>query len=314
MRGVARRLSLPDGRRLGYDDYGPADGVPVMLLHGTPSSRCGWYVFGSTALAGKLGLRIIAPDRPGLGLSSYQPRRRIIDWPADAVALADHLGIERFAVLGYSGGGPYAAACALQISERLTAAGIVGGAGPYEAHGMAGEVHPAILFLLTLARDRPHAAERMFAWLGKLAEHAPRSLIAQAMAVLPEPDRQALADPEVQQAVVQAFLEALRPGPRGVRLDTALMAGPWGFAPQDIPMPVYLWHGEEDHFVPPGVVHRLAGMLPEARARFYPGEGHVSLLASHGEEILGEFARHAAEGRFRWLAGKGKAARQPNTV
>ncbi len=290
MRGVARRLKLPDGRRLGYDDYGPADGVPVVLLHGTPSSRCGWYVFGSTGLAGRLGLRIIAPDRPGLGLSSYQPGRRILDWPADLLALADGLGIKRFAVLGYSGGGPYAAACALQIPERLTAAGIVGGAGPYDMPGVADEVAPAILFLLTLARDRPRTAERFFTWLGRVARHAPRSLVAQAMAALPGPDRAALAEPEVQQAVVRAFLEALRLGPRGVRLDTALMAGPWGFAPQEIAMPIYLWHGEEDRFVPPAVVQRLAGALPSARLRFYPGEGHVSLLANHGEEILGEFA------------------------
>jgi len=294
MRGVARRLSLPDGRRLGYDDYGPADGVPVMLLHGTPSSRCGWYVFGSTSLADRLGLRVIAPDRPGLGLSTYQAGRHIVDWPADAAALADHLGLDRFAVLGYSGGGPYAAACALQLPERLTAAGIVGGAGPYDLAGVADEISPAILFLLTLARDRPRMAERLFSWLGGLARHAPRSLIAQAMAVLPEPDRAALARREVQQAVVVAFLEALRSGPRGARLDTALMAGPWGFAPQDVAMPVHLWHGEEDRFVPPAVLHRLAGMLPNARARFYPGEGHVSLLANHGEEILGEFAGLAA--------------------
>ncbi|HOG47175.1 MAG TPA: alpha/beta hydrolase [Anaerolineae bacterium] len=293
MRRLGRPLRLPGGRRLGYDDYGPHDGTPILLFHGTPSSRCGWYIFAGERLAETLSLRIIAPDRPGLGLSTYQQGRRIADWPADVMALADGLGIDRFAVLGYSGGGPYAVACALQIPERLSAAGIVGGTGPYDAPGAMQDVDPAILFLLILARDRPRVAQRVFALLGSLARRAPRSLIAQAMAALPGPDRDALAAPEVQQAVVAAFLEALRPGPRGVRLDTALMASPWGFDPRGIAMPVRLWHGEEDHFVAPAMVRRLAEALPAARVRCYPHEGHVSLLTRYGEEIVGELAAAA---------------------
>ena len=285
-----RQLTLPDGRRLAFDLHGPPAGRPILLFHGTPSSRLGWYTFGSQLLAERLNIRVIAPDRPGLGLSTFQPNRRIIDWPADVVALADALGLDRFAVLGYSGGGPYALACALAFPGRLTAAGILGGVGPYEPSAAASCVHPAVLLLLELARDRPRLAEWAFQLLAALARHAPGSLIGQAMAILQGPDRQALAQPTIWQAVLGAYLEALRPGPRGVRQDAALMVSPWGLDPRAVAMPVHLWHGEEDHFASPCVVRHLVAALPRVQARFYPGEGHVTLLLNYGASILDELA------------------------
>jgi pimeloyl-ACP methyl ester carboxylesterase len=103
------------------------DGAPIFYFHGSPSSSLEWDLFGGETLAKRLYIRVIVPDRPGLGHSEFQPERRIGDWPADVVALANQLTLDRFAVLGYSGGGPYAAACALKIPERLTRVGIVSG-------------------------------------------------------------------------------------------------------------------------------------------------------------------------------------------
>jgi len=129
-------IKLADGRKLGYDEFGSQDGRPVFYFHGTPSSRLEWQLFGSDALAKALRLRLIVPDRPGMGLSSFAAGRRISDWPADVASLADHLGMQRFAVLGYSGGGPYAVACALALPERLTRVGVVSGAGPFDQPGL----------------------------------------------------------------------------------------------------------------------------------------------------------------------------------
>jgi pimeloyl-ACP methyl ester carboxylesterase len=106
----------------------------IFYFHGSPSTRLEWYLFRTEALAKKLKLRLIVPDRPGLGRSDFQPGRRIGDWPADVIALADHLPLSRFAVVGYSGGDPYAAACALKIPERLTHVGIVSGTGPFDLY------------------------------------------------------------------------------------------------------------------------------------------------------------------------------------
>jgi pimeloyl-ACP methyl ester carboxylesterase len=118
---TADRIELRDGRQLGYAEWGDSAGGPLLFFHGWPGSR----------LEGRLGdeaaktcrVRLIALDRPGMGLSDFQSRRALVDWPDDVVQLADALGLERFAVLGISGGGPYAAACAWKLSDRLTHAG-----------------------------------------------------------------------------------------------------------------------------------------------------------------------------------------------
>jgi len=116
-----RTHELEDGRTLGYAEYGAPDGRPVFVFHGFPGSRLTWSAFDPQDCAGELGLRVIAPERPGYGLSEFQRGRELLDWPEDVLALADPLGLERFAVLGLSGGGPYAAACAFKIPARLVA-------------------------------------------------------------------------------------------------------------------------------------------------------------------------------------------------
>lgn len=286
MSGVTRRITLPDGRHLGYDEQGPPDGRPVVYCHSTPGSRYDWYLFGSQGLAEKLHIRVITPDRPGIGISDFQPRREIGDWPADLAVLADALGLERFPIFGYSGGSPYVAACAYRIPERLTAAGIISGTGPDGLPGPTAGINPFIFAWLSLARVRPALARQLFSLVGSLSRGAPPSLVALAMGTLPEPDRGTLARPRLRQALVDAFQEALRPGPRGVSRDVALMVSPWGFAPQEIAMPVVLWHGGKDSIVVPSMARHLANAIPHGRARFYPLEGHVSLMVDHAEEIL----------------------------
>jgi pimeloyl-ACP methyl ester carboxylesterase len=120
MSRINQHLQLAGGRDLGYDEHGPLDGAPLFYFHGSPSTRLEWNLLGNESLRKRLKVRVIAPDRPGLGASDFQPGRQIADWPTDVIALADRLQLSRFAILNYSGGGPYAVACALQILERLT--------------------------------------------------------------------------------------------------------------------------------------------------------------------------------------------------
>ena len=134
------RLRLSDGRTLGYAQYGVPDGKPLFVFHGSPGSRLQVRAAHAPALA--RGIRIIAPDRPGLGLSTRLPGRQVADWPSDVRELADALNIARFAVIGVSGGGPYVAACAWGLPERITRAGIVSGVAP-PAPGSAPRQRPA---------------------------------------------------------------------------------------------------------------------------------------------------------------------------
>ena len=149
------RFVLPSGRGLGYDDHGPAEGQPVFYFHGVPSSRLDLHQFASEALAERLGIRVIAVDRPGCGRSDFQSGRTIADWPADVATLADGLGIERFAALGWSGGGPYALACARALPQRVSTAALVSSVGPHDVPGLTDAMSRESLRFFDLNRDRP---------------------------------------------------------------------------------------------------------------------------------------------------------------
>ena len=286
MTKINRQLRLPSGRLLAYDEYGATDGVPVFYFHGSPSSRPEWGLFGSEMLANRLNIHVIVPDRPGLGRSEFQPGRQIGDWPADVVALADQLALVRFAVLGYSGGGPYAAACALKIPERLTRVGIVSGTAPFDEPGLSSGIDPASLRFMQLARTKPRLSRLTLRLMGLMARFAPRQIVKGAMAALPSPDQAMLIRPEFQERFIATIREAVRAGPRGAQWDTGLMVGPWGFCSQDIRSPVYLWHGEMDANAPIAMGRYMAAAIPNSQAFFCAGEGHLSLISKHLEEVL----------------------------
>ena len=128
-----QQIKLKDGRLLGYTEYGAREGKPVFYFHGFPGSRLDWPFSDADDSATQLNARIIAVDRPGMGLSDFKPGRKILDWPDDVIELADALQVDHFGVLGISGGGPYATTCAYKIPERLTTTAIVSGMGPLEA-------------------------------------------------------------------------------------------------------------------------------------------------------------------------------------
>src|SRR5882724_3594511 len=201
-----QQLRLATGRRLAYDEHGAADGTPIFYFHGSPSTE--WSLFASEALR-KLKVRIIVPDRPGLGGSDFQPGRRISDWPADVIALADHLALARFAVVGYSGGGPYAAVCALKIPKRLTHVGIVSGTGPFNEPGLSAAINPVNLRFIQLARSKPWLSRLTLRLMGRMVQYWPRRFVTQARAGFPAPDQAVLARPDFQRAFVAVIQEGL---------------------------------------------------------------------------------------------------------
>jgi pimeloyl-ACP methyl ester carboxylesterase len=283
---INQQLRLPSGRLLAYDEYGPPGGTPIFYFHGSPSCRLEWGLFGGEMLANRLNIRVIVPDRPGLGRSEFQRGRQIGDWPADVIALADQLTLVRFAVLGYSGGGPYAAACALKIPERLTRVGIVSGTAPFDEPGLSAGIDPTSLRFMQLAHAKPRLSRLTLRLMGVMARFAPRQIVKGAMAALPAPDQVMLARPEFQDRFIAMIREALRAGPRGAQWDTALMIGPWDFSSQDIRSEVYLWHGEMDANAPLAMGRYMTAAIPNSQAYSYAGEGHLSLISKYLEEIL----------------------------
>lgn len=283
--GLGRRFALPDGRVLGYDDHGPADGLPLFYFHGVPSSRLDLRMFDGAAVAERLGIRVIAVDRPGCGLSDHLRGRGLSDWPADVAALADDLGLDRFAVMGWSGGGPYALACAHAMPERITAAGVVSCMGPHDVPGLTVGINPQSMRFFTLNRDRPVVGRLVDRFMALGARRGPDKLLVRTRAALPPVDGDALGAPPVGEGYVAALRECFRNGPRGGQWETSLMASPWDFDPHDIHVPVMLWHGDLDADAPPAMGHWLAEAVPACRARFFPDEGHISLVVNRAEAI-----------------------------
>ncbi len=155
-------LQLNDGRSLGYAEFGDPGGKPVFFFHGTPGSR---LFRPPDEITRKIGVRLITADRPGYGLSTFQPGRRILDWPADIAQLASHLGIHKFAVSGHSGGGPYVAACAYAIPERLTVAAVLSGAGPADSPGARRGMTSMNKFGVTVGPFLPWPLWHLLVWV-----------------------------------------------------------------------------------------------------------------------------------------------------
>jgi pimeloyl-ACP methyl ester carboxylesterase len=284
---TAEVLRLSDGRRLGYADYGDRQGTPLLFFHGTPGSRrvARW----ADLVARRRGIRLIAPDRPGFGLSDFQPGRTLGAWPRDVVELADALFLERFAVAGVSGGGPYVAACAWRLADRLSHAGIISGMGPIDDPALAAALPRHYRTGFALVRRVPGAARAAFG-LGMLGlRRAPGCVLASIAASLPDVDRAILARPRVQALLLDDAREALRQGPRGAALELSLLSQPWDVRLDQIRMPVRLWHGEADAQVPVAIARRLAAALPDCRARFLPNAGHLWVL-DHLDEVLATLA------------------------
>jgi pimeloyl-ACP methyl ester carboxylesterase len=277
-------LNLADARTLSYAEYGDPQGQPLMYFHGWPSSRLEAEMVDAPAR--RHHLRIIAPDRPGFGRSDFQSGRRLIDWPADVIELANELGLDRFSILGPSGGGPYAAVCAWKIPERLRSVGIVSGQSPTDDPSVLAGMRPLNRRLALIGRWAPWLF-RPLSWpVIRALKREPDGYLARLMSDLPEPDRKVMVRAEIRKPLQNGALEAFRNGSRGAALENALYARPWGFDLGAITMEVHLWYGELDLNVPPAMGRYLASAIPNCHARFYPNEGHLSVFVNHMDEIL----------------------------
>lgn len=277
-------VTLRDGRRIGFVRVGDPRGTPLFYIHGFPGSRLEALFMEKAAT--DLGVCVIGVDRPGYGLSRGKPGRRLGDWPCDLCQLADALDIDRFSVMGVSGGGPYAVACAWKMPERLSRVGIVCGLGPLEtAEAFQGMIALNRLGLM-LCQRVPWLIRPLLAPLSIGLCLAPELVIGHLTSRVRPVDRETLRRADVRRLLARSFREALCGGMEGAVQDLWIYTRPWGFALSDIETEVLLWHGEEDVIVPPSMGRYQAEKIPRCVAVFYPEEGHFSLVEHHGEDIL----------------------------
>jgi pimeloyl-ACP methyl ester carboxylesterase len=280
---TSRLLDLPGGRRIGCAEFGDQKGHPVLAIHGTPGSR---FMFALTDAAARArGLRIIAPERPGYGLSPYCRAASLSELAADAAALADALNLKRFAVLGVSGGGPHALAAAAAMPDRAVLLALISPVGPIA--DCASRIRMSKLHRLVftrMGRSDP-ACAGFFFLVRALVRSAPDVAYRGLMRRVVASDRDLLQRGEVKSNLQTALREGLRPGIKGARQDLRLFCAPWGLRLEEIDVPTVIWQGSDDAIVPAGAAYHLAEILPHCRLDVIQGGGHYWVFGAF-ERVL----------------------------
>lgn len=285
-------LILPDGRTLGFAEYGAEKGTPIFLFHGGPG--CRYLGADWDPDLRRHNARLISVDRPGMGLSTLNPGRKVADWANDILRLADHLGIQEIRVLGASAGGPYALSCAAGLpSERLKAVGVVVGFGPWDA-GYAG-MNWGLRIQVYLGTVLPMWVVEwaMGGYLGMAPaamnkdKEVLRNMMWKMVDDMPEGEEKSLCCDEGRLVSIEMIREAYRQGVKGFVEDGLLLMSNWGFEVKDIGFEgLLLWYGGADDHVPPRVGRWMKEQLPTAVLKVFEGENHSVVWLKHREEFL----------------------------
>ena len=287
MRNQNDTLVLANGATVALSEYGDRGGAPVFFCHGWPSSRTMAELADDAAR--DLGLRIISPDRPGIRDSQFHSNRRLVDWPPFLNEVADRLGIERFRILGISGGAPYAYASGWMTPERVEKIAIVSGAPPLDRFNDLAGLLPIHRRMLVLREKSPRMLKFLF--------HLARPFVALRMPLRLRPlllkflqpcDANVLRESRKFDICFDSARHAWRSSALGVMADAEIYATPWGFRLEEVSVPVALWHGTKDRTFAPWLAENVAVRLPNCEFHLIEGAGHYSLPIRSIREILAD--------------------------
>jgi len=278
-------VTTPDGRSLEVFEAGNPDGPAVVAIYGTPSGGVVYEPHAAEAEA--RGIRFVSWTRPGYGASTSQPGRSVADFAPDATAVADALGIDRFVVWGVSGGGPHALACAALLGDRVTAAASLAGVAPYDAEGLdwlEGMGADNLEEFAAVLAGREALEPLLETHRAAFASVTGQGLREQWATLLSAADA-AVVTAELADYLVENVRAGLATGVEGWVEDDLAFVEPWGFALDAIAVPVLVWQGEQDRFVPPSHGRWLADHVPGADARLTAEDGHLTLMEHRVPEV-----------------------------
>lgn len=280
-------VQIADGRRLAFRIFGDPAGAPVLALHGTPGSRLKFVV--ADPIARNAGLCVIAPDRWGYGSTEPHPRPSLKAFAADIAEFADALGVGQFAVIGVSGGGPFAAAVASEMPDRVRALALVAPVGPIAGEADV-EIMPFHRFCFGALARTPAAVGAVFYAFRAALGVSPAFGMRVATVRVPAADRRVLSQREVSDRLGHTFVEGLRPGVAGPITDLGIFSTRWDIDLAHARMPARLWIGSVDENVPRSAARRLAERLPACEVIELTDEGHL-WIANNYDVVLGWIAR-----------------------
>jgi len=289
---------LPDGRTLGYAEYGPSTGRTILWFHGTPGGRR-QIAPKARELADRRKVRLIAIERPGIGDSTSHSYGSLAEWAEDIRVFCDAKEIDRFAVCGLSGGGPYTLACAYYLADRVVAATVLGGVAPTVGpDAPEGGVRVLVRPLAPVVRHLRRPLNRTMLLLIRSLQSRADEAIDLFASFMPPGDQAVFADQSIRDMFEDDILLGSRVQMQALFHDVEMFAKDWGFALSDIETPVYLLYGDADNIVPLHHGEHMAALLPNAELRVRPGEGHLGGLGA-SREIFDDLLSH-------WPAAKRK--------
>lgn len=278
---MAEVVKTPGGGMLTAVSSGRPDGEAVFLLHGTPGSLFGPRPRGIYLY--RLGIRLISYNRPGYPGSTRAHGRAVADAAADVEAIADHFGIDRFSVIGRSGGGPHALACAAdkRLRDRLICTASLCGLAPFDAEGLnwfGGMVESNVTAYQQAGRSNLSALKVLFDRQAERVRTNSQGLINMLQPELGGSDRQVMGDVALRRTIAKTHYEALRESIDGWIDDVIALTHPWFVDLADISAPVLLWHGDGDDVVPTAHAGWLHGQIADSELRLHPGAAHFEAI------------------------------------
>ncbi len=281
---TARQAQLQDGRRLGFAQFGDADGEPIIFFHDLWGNRN--LRHPDDSILARLGIRLIGVDRPGYGMSTRKSGRSLMDVVDDVMLLSKAMKLERFSVLGFSAGGPYALACAYRFPQIVTRCAVVAPLPPMDHAQGFRAIHPVYGRLFQLAGGNEsffRLLMRGFFWFD--SQRGPDQFVKELGGLMTAADQKVLSNINLFNSRRDIWGEIRSGGSDQLADEMVTLTKPWGFRLQSVSVPVDIWWGEADGFCAPGVGERMAGMIPNSQFRLEPQAGHF-MLFSHWQAIL----------------------------
>src|SRR5690349_1078427 len=278
-------IAVGDDRQIGFAEFGDPQGRAVFWLHGTPGARRQIPV-EARVYAEQRQIRLIGVDRPGIGSSTPYQYDTIFAFAEDLRTIADTLGIDRFEVIGLSGGGPYTLACAAAMPDRVVAAGVLGGVAPVRGvDAISGGISTLISFAAPVVQIAGAPLRLAASTLIRIARPVAEPALYAYASISPEADRRLLVRPEFKAMFLDDLLNGSRKQLAAPFADVIVFARDWGFHLDQVKVPIRWWHGDADHIIPFAHGEHVVSRLPDAELQHMPGESHLGGLG-RGEEIL----------------------------
>ncbi len=278
-------IAVGEGRQIGFAEFGNPQGRAVFWLHGTPGARR-QIPTEARSFAARKNIRLIGIDRPGIGSSTPYQYENVLGFTDDLRTIADTLGIDRFAVIGLSGGGPYTLAAAAAMPDRVVLAAVLGGVAP-----LIGEdgISSGLMELAKIVRPIIEVADTPIRWVAgsviKLIGPFGSPALDLYARISPDGDRNLLSRPEFKAMFLDDLLNGSRKQLAAPFADIVVFARDWGFRLEDIAVPVRWWHGDADHIVPYAHGQHAVARIADAEMYTLPGESHLAGLGVP-EDIL----------------------------